>query len=45
MLNILETFVQSVGYSYMRMDGETNIGSRQTMVKKFNEVNSHSFQF
>ena len=38
MLNILESFVSSNGYSYLRMDGGTSIGSRQNIIKKFNEV-------
>lgn len=37
MLNILEEFLKTFGYTYLRMDGTTNVGSRQTLVKKFNE--------
>lgn len=37
MLSILQTFVESLQYKYLIMDGTTNIGSRQTMVKQFNE--------
>jgi len=38
MLDIMEKFLKDVPYSHLRMDGETNIGSRQVLVKKFNEV-------
>ncbi|KAL5018836.1 hypothetical protein ScPMuIL_004558 [Solemya velum] len=37
MLDILETFVKRERYIYMRMDGGTPIGSRQSMVNKFNQ--------
>ena len=36
MLALLVRFVQSEGYSYIKMDGGTAIGSRQTLVDKFN---------
>jgi len=38
MLNILERFVSSQGYSYLRMDGGTSISTRQPLINKFNEV-------
>ena len=38
MMEILERFVASRGYSYMRMDGQTNIASRQPMINTFNQV-------
>ncbi|XP_031563807.1 DNA excision repair protein ERCC-6-like [Actinia tenebrosa] len=37
MLNILEMFVKSRGYSYRRMDGSTSVSSRQPLVNKFNQ--------
>lgn len=40
MLNILERFVASRGYSYQRMDGGTPISTRQPLINKFNEVGS-----
>ncbi|KAI9732235.1 MAG: hypothetical protein M1818_007554 [Claussenomyces sp. TS43310] len=37
MLNIIEDFVKSLGgFSYLRMDGGTNIKDRQSMVDRFN---------
>ena len=36
MLDVLETFVQEQGYTYLRLDGMTNIGSRQPMIEKYN---------
>ena len=44
MLNILESFVSSNGYSYLRMDGGTSIGSRQNIIKKFNEVSNYDIR-
>lgn len=38
MLLIFEKFVKSCDYSYLIMDGSTSIGSRQTIIKNFNEV-------
>ena len=38
MMEILERFVASRGYSYMRMDGQTSIASRQPMINTFNQV-------
>ena len=38
MLDVLERFVVSQGYTYLRMDGGTSIRSRQPMIKRFNEV-------
>ncbi|XP_068760439.1 DNA excision repair protein ERCC-6-like isoform X1 [Montipora capricornis] len=40
MLNILEPFVASNGYTYLRMDGSTPVASRQPLIKSFNEDNS-----
>ena len=40
MLNILERFVISQGYVYLKMDGGTSVRARQPMIKKFNEVRS-----
>ena len=36
-LNIIETFIQSKGYSYCRLDGSTRVGARQEMVNNFNQ--------
>ncbi|KAF3923372.1 hypothetical protein ABW21_db0204834 [Orbilia brochopaga] len=36
MLDILEKFVKNLGYSYLRMDGSTEIKARQSMVDRFN---------
>ena len=36
MLDILETYVQKKGYSYLRMDGNTSVRSRQQLVDQFN---------
>lgn len=36
MLNILERFVRDRDYQYMKLDGTTTIGSRQSMIDKFN---------
>ena len=36
MLTLLHRFVDSEGYTYIKMDGGTPIGSRQTLVDKFN---------
>ncbi|CAD5124474.1 DgyrCDS12756 [Dimorphilus gyrociliatus] len=40
MLNILEKYVKDKEFKYMRMDGTTNIGSRQTLISKFNSDQS-----
>lgn len=40
MLDILEMFVRSRGYSYLRMDGETAVGSRMDMIDRFNKDDS-----
>jgi DNA excision repair protein ERCC-6 len=37
MLAVLETFVQSRSYSYLKIDGTTQISARQPLIKKFNE--------
>ncbi|KAF3939370.1 hypothetical protein ABW19_dt0207614 [Dactylella cylindrospora] len=36
MLDILEKFMKKLGYSYLRMDGSTNIKTRQSLVDRFN---------
>uniref|UniRef100_A0A7E4VM44 DNA repair and recombination protein RAD54-like n=1 Tax=Panagrellus redivivus TaxID=6233 RepID=A0A7E4VM44_PANRE len=36
MLTIMEKFIIAQGYQYLRMDGGTPIGSRQTLVNNFN---------
>ncbi|XP_054718613.1 DNA excision repair protein ERCC-6-like [Uloborus diversus] len=36
MMEILEIFVKSRGYTYMKMDGSTSISSRQPAITKFN---------
>jgi len=38
MLTVLHRFVTSEGYSYIKMDGGTAIGSRQTLIDKFNST-------
>ncbi|CAG0886182.1 unnamed protein product [Cyprideis torosa] len=40
MLNILEKLVVAEGYSFLRMDGSTAIGSRQGLINKFNSDTS-----
>ena len=42
MLNILEKFVTSKGYTYFRLDGSTPVASRQGLIKKYNEVKLES---
>ncbi|KRZ12360.1 DNA excision repair protein ERCC-6 [Trichinella zimbabwensis] len=37
MLNILEDFLKKRNYTYLRMDGTTAVGSRQSIVTTFNE--------
>ena len=37
MLDIIEDFVKSRGYTYLRMDGGTPVASRQSLVDRFNE--------
>ncbi|KAM8924591.1 DNA excision repair protein ERCC-6 [Pelodytes ibericus] len=41
MLQILEVFLMSKGYTYLRMDGTTTIASRQPLIAKYNEDPSH----
>ena len=36
MLVILQRFVESRGYTYMKMDGSTSVGARQPLIDKFN---------
>ena len=38
MLDILEGFVTSGGYTYRRMDGTTPISTRQPLINEFNKV-------
>uniref|UniRef100_A0A8C4TWE2 DNA excision repair protein ERCC-6 n=1 Tax=Falco tinnunculus TaxID=100819 RepID=A0A8C4TWE2_FALTI len=40
MLQILEIFVRSRNYSYLRMDGTTTIASRQPLITRYNEDKS-----
>ena len=42
MLNILEKFVVSKGYTYFRLDGSTPVASRQGLIKKYNQVKVES---
>ncbi len=44
MLNIIEEFVRSQNYEYLKMDGTTNVTSRSHSVKEFN-TNSNIFIF
>uniref|UniRef100_A0A914HYC7 DNA repair and recombination protein RAD54-like n=1 Tax=Globodera rostochiensis TaxID=31243 RepID=A0A914HYC7_GLORO len=37
MLSIIESLIISEGYTYLRMDGTTAIGCRQSLVEKFNK--------
>jgi DNA excision repair protein ERCC-6 len=41
MLNIIERFVRSNGWKFGRLDGNTNIASRQRLVDTFNTDNSY----
>ncbi len=43
MLDILERFVKSQEYTYMRMDGGTSIAARQPIIQKFNSVSNVQF--
>ena len=38
MLDIIENYVNEKGYSYLRMDGDTVVQQRQTLVDKFNQT-------
>ena len=40
MLVILQRFVESRGYTYMKMDGSTSVGARQPLIDKFNASES-----
>lgn len=40
MLNIIQHFMNMQGYKYERLDGNTNVGSRQNLVDKFNNDDS-----
>ncbi|XP_046302704.1 DNA excision repair protein ERCC-6 isoform X1 [Marmota monax] len=40
MLHILEVFLRSQKYSYLKMDGSTTIASRQPLITKYNEDTS-----
>ncbi|XP_048419473.2 DNA excision repair protein ERCC-6 isoform X4 [Stegostoma tigrinum] len=44
MLDILEVFIRNLDYSYLKMDGTTTVGSRQTLISRYNE-NSSIFVF
>jgi DNA excision repair protein ERCC-6 len=37
MLDIIETYMEEKGYTYLRMDGETPVKQRQDLVNDFNE--------
>jgi len=37
MLNIIESFTRQQGWKFARLDGNTNIASRQKLVDKFNQ--------
>ncbi|XP_044747303.1 DNA excision repair protein ERCC-6-like [Coccinella septempunctata] len=37
MIKIFEKFLQDQNYQYLKMDGTTSIGSRQTLIDKFNK--------
>ena len=36
MLRVLETYAKSQNYSYLRLDGTTPVGSRQSLIDRFN---------
>lgn len=38
MLSIIENFIISEGYNYLRMDGTTSISKRQNIIDNFNNV-------
>ncbi|KAJ4462066.1 putative DNA repair and recombination protein RAD26 [Paratrimastix pyriformis] len=40
MLDIIEQFVESLNYTYLRMDGNTSIKQRQTLMTKYNKEES-----
>lgn len=40
MLCLLEKLLQQENYNYLRLDGGTTIGSRQTLIDKFNNDSS-----
>eukprot|EP00903_Cladosiphon_okamuranus_P019263 g17709.t1 len=40
MLNIIERFVQNNGWPYGRLDGSTPVGTRQTLIDRFNTDDS-----
>ncbi|KAL1461323.1 hypothetical protein WDU94_013230 [Cyamophila willieti] len=40
MLGIFEMFMKENNYKYLKMDGTTNIGSRQSLINKFNSDSS-----
>eukprot|EP00752_Nemacystus_decipiens_P004421 g4036.t1 len=40
MLNIIERFVQNNGWAYGRLDGSTPVGTRQTLIDRFNADDS-----
>ena len=39
-LDILGSFLESLNLSFFRLDGQTQIGSRQNLIDKFNNDNS-----
>lgn len=38
MLNILKEFIIEQNYTYLKLEGNTSIGSRQPIINKFNKV-------
>ena len=44
MLDLIEKYVLEMGYEYRRMDGNTNVASRSSIVNEFNE-NKEIFLF
>jgi SWI/SNF-related matrix-associated actin-dependent regulator 1 of chromatin subfamily A len=36
MLDILEVFLEKIGYRFLRLDGSTPVGERQEMIDEFN---------
>ncbi|TMW57704.1 hypothetical protein Poli38472_014307 [Pythium oligandrum] len=45
MLDILESFMASLGYIYCRLDGTTSVKERQTLLDAFNQDGSQIFIF
>ena len=45
MLDIIESAVASAGYNYRRMDGNTSIAARMSLIDDFNDEDSGVFAF